>query len=577
MRKRLLAVLCAAIFLSFGTFSLCASANGNGNIDGGGGGMGDGTSQSNWVRGNDGVRITVVDAETSKPAASSVDFSNKSLPSSLLHFGKVSKIQYRSGAALSFKPGRYTCLKPGRAIPTIVTADGNNNIPAIKKYFCSQYAVQMVADATGISYERMISGRYKILIEPLAYFKYNGIQYCMSATEAALYDQLAGGDLKKQMGALTHQNLPLSLFLERSDLGFPAWSGPTSGNRSNADIINQLGVGIVWFNGNEPSDGGGAIEGEDVTYRVNTDVITSVTLQADTRLTPDNPAAVTFQIGGTTYYVRNIVIPAGDSQTVWVKWHTPSTPQDIPVHVTVSGAYVAQDAFTAHIVDLNQNVPPDPKSTDSQNDFTSPPLPSSYSRTTANWGIWSCHWEPNWVWHSNWVWAGNGETGYWYDAGEWVDEGDWEYDYAGYSASLSGSMSLLPDDMVPSAEGKTMKSGYGVKTAVSAGLSANAPASHITEAQTANAVFPEFQYQTYNRLLERTRTGLNSKFEFQKNAFSTYNRRVHFTPLWYPNEKYTVSLEVLDVWTPDGMLYLYLNDAVEISGSLYDDWYTNRE
>ena len=43
---------------------LTAHATGNGNMDSGGGGMGQGTSQNSWTPGNDGVRITVINAET---------------------------------------------------------------------------------------------------------------------------------------------------------------------------------------------------------------------------------------------------------------------------------------------------------------------------------------------------------------------------------------------------------------------------------------------------------------------------------------------------------------------------------
>ena len=67
----------------------------------------------------------------------------------------------------------------------------------------------------------------------------------MTATEAALYDQKSGGALRKTMTSLTHKNLPLSMFLEFSDLGLPAWTGSTTSKQSNADIISSLGVGIV--------------------------------------------------------------------------------------------------------------------------------------------------------------------------------------------------------------------------------------------------------------------------------------------------------------------------------------------
>ena len=51
----------------------------------------------------------------------------------------------------------------------------------------------------------------------------------MTATEAGLYDQMSGGNLRRTMTSLTHKNLPLSMFLEFSDLGISAWTGNTTG------------------------------------------------------------------------------------------------------------------------------------------------------------------------------------------------------------------------------------------------------------------------------------------------------------------------------------------------------------
>jgi len=435
----------------------------------------------------------------------------------------------------------------------------------------------LVADATGINYDILINGEYKLLIEPIAYFMFNGTMYCMTATEAALYDQLASGGLRAKLQSLSHKNLPLSIFLEYSDLGFDAWTGSTTTPVSNADIIDYLGLGIVKYR--ESTDAGGDIEAPDYEYRVDTDVITSITLGAGSRITPDNPASVTFYISELSYTVNNIVIPAGESQVVWAKWHTPSTPQTITIHASVNGAYTARDTFMAKIVDLNENIPPDPKASDTNPGYTVPNLPSNTQKNYASWGVWNCHWKPDWRWISDWNWMSDGEGGgSWIDNGEWMDFGDWEYDYTSYSAFLSGTMALLPDDIVPTASGKSMKSGYGVKTTVSTVISTDAPNSHFTYAQTAVSYFPEFQYSTYFRLLERIIGGLNAKFQFKNNPCSTYSRRVHFLPVWFPDGKqYTVYTQVLDTWTPAGMLSVNASDYVSIQGSLFDDWYTNRE
>ncbi len=300
MMKRFFATLCA-LALMLCLLPATAFAVGEGNMDSGGGGMGQGTSTNSWTPGKDGVRVTVVDAETGAAVSSPMDYSNTVQSSSVLHFGKVSKLQYLGGASLSPQSGAaYSCINPDNPMPTIVSSTGRNNIESIKRYFCSEYACMMIAGDAGVSYEAMLAGKYKLLVEPLAYFTHNGLFYCMTATEAALYDQLSGGALRRTMTSLTHKNLPLALFLEYSDLGLPAWAGSTTGKQANADIISSLGVGIVRFQELPPVPEGG-LEAPDMEYRVNTDVITSVTLHTDENLTPDNPASVTFQILGTSY------------------------------------------------------------------------------------------------------------------------------------------------------------------------------------------------------------------------------------------------------------------------------------
>ncbi len=68
-----------------------------------------------------------------------------------------------------------------------------------------------------------------------------------TATEAAKYNLLVGGTVRKKMPSLTHKNLPLALFLETSDLGYPAWGGSKTQKVSDEDIISSLKLGIVRF------------------------------------------------------------------------------------------------------------------------------------------------------------------------------------------------------------------------------------------------------------------------------------------------------------------------------------------
>ena len=559
--KRIFAFfLSLLLILGICPMSALADTGGSGNVDGGGGSMGQGTSQNSWNPGMDGVRITVVDAESGQPVSTPFDLTNKN-PTIKIHFGKVSKIHYTNGSGISPNTTPYTCKKPDVAMPRIIsTGSTKASIEAIKKYFCSEYAVELVAQQTGINYDELIGGEYKLFLEPIAYFKHNGVMYAMTAHEAALYDNQTGGALRRTMTSLTHKNLPLAMYLEYSDLGFAAYSGPTNKTCSNDTIIAYLGMGIVRFEEQppeqpEPTD-------YDYEYRVDTDVITPVTLYAGSEINPDGPATVTFTIKGSTYRMSNIVIPEGDSQLAWVKWHTPSEPQDITITVRTNRGTLSQTTIKAKVVDLSGNDPPDPKATDTAGSWRPSSVPNREEKSYAAWSVWWAQWHPYWVWHS---------TGD--DDGYWVDEGWYDFFRDNYSASMTATTRIEPDEKNPTASGSTMKSGYGVSNTVTATVSTSAPISHYTYGQTAVSYFPEFNYTTYWRLLDRRSSGKTARFQFAENIYSTYKQRVHFSPVWFPDGSYTVNTHVMDIWTPAGMLCANLTDSVTISGSLYDDWH----
>ena len=176
---------------------MTAFASGEGNIDGGGGGMGSGTATDVW-HGQDGVRVTVVTADGSV-ASTPFDLSNANVANNVLNFGKVCKLQYSSGSSLS-PNGSYSYSKPGIALPRIISGSSSRaSIEAIRRYFCSEYAAQLVSAKSGIPFEELVSGSYKLVIEPIAYFTHGGRNYAMTATEAALYNQKSGGTLRSRM------------------------------------------------------------------------------------------------------------------------------------------------------------------------------------------------------------------------------------------------------------------------------------------------------------------------------------------------------------------------------------------
>jgi hypothetical protein len=591
--KRLLSfTLCLALLLGL---SSVAYSTGNPNIDTGGGGLGGGSAGNIWY-GDSGVRVTIVNAETRMPASLSIDLIKPPVytiawnSDNIVHFGKVSKPEYNGGSPLRPTYGSYLYYLPTQELPKIIaTSSGTGSITAIRNYFCDEQVLQGICGYAGFNFDELVCGEYKLIIEPLAAFLYNNTAFVMTATEAALYDQQVNGGLRSRMVSLTHKNLPLAIFLETPDMSYPAWSGSRTQAVSNSDIISSLGIGIVRFT-DQPDDV--VISDYDYEYRVDTNVITSVEVSGG-QSDPDNPVSVQFIIDGQTYTVGNVYYPEGESQLAWVRWHTPDEPCVVTIRVSVSGGGWAQQTVTANISDLSGNDPPNPLADDRNNDFIPLPMPSSVDRTSAVWGIWSPWWHEYWVWepvwekcwHSSWVdtsytdddgnYVSDGYWDAWYhwvDNGYWDDQGWWAFDFDSYSASLSASMDITPDDKSPSATANSLKSGYGINQNVTAQVSTDQNAA-VTAAQTALTLFPEFNYQTYWRLLDPYITGKHSSFQFKENRYSTYNRRTHFTPIWYPDGAYTPYSYILDCWTPTGMLSMNLTDTVTIRGNLWEEWH----
>ena len=556
----ILIILCILL----GEIHLTANADtgGSGNIDTGGGGMGQGTSQNKWSTGNEGVRVTVVRASDHAVVALPIDLTNSPPNANLYHFGKVSKLQYSGGTGLTPIKGGYTCIKPPQPIPRVISSNGRNNVEVIKKYFCSEFLAQLVANHTGMNYDTLIGGEYRLLLEPIAYYTFQGVMIATTATEAAMYDEQLSGGLRKKMVSLTHKDLPLSMFLETADLGYPAWGGSRSTAASDADIKSSLGLGIVRFNEMPPEEP--EMGAFDYEYRTDTEVITAVTVKGG-QSDPDHPISVNFNILGQNYTVDNVYYPEGESQLAWIRWTTPTEPQKITISVQVhGGGSVNKGSIQVNIVDLDENPPPDPNADDRNDSFSMPAVPSKEQMTAADWSVWRPKWHNEWVWHED----PNDEE----DRGYWCDHGWWEFDLDRYSAALTASMTILPDEKSPTANGKNMKSGYGINEKVTTHVSTN-QSSAVTAAQNAVTYFPESQYQDFWRLLERMGGGYDMVHEFKKNRYSTYNRRTHFVPVWFPDGNYIPYTWLIDCWTPAGMLSMNLTDSIMIEGNVWDDWH----
>ncbi|MCD8248624.1 MAG: hypothetical protein LUC60_01975 [Lachnospiraceae bacterium] len=559
--KRKVTLLCALGILCSLLFASVAYADGEGNIDSGGGSTGTGNSESYWSAGNDGVRVTVVRASDRTPVTRPIDLTNKR-PDVVYSFGKVSKLSYTGGTALMPDTGTYEYVNPSQSLPRIISSQsyGQANIEEIKSYFTDEQVIRSIANLTGMDFDTLVSGDYRLLLEPIAYYKFQGNLIATTATEAALYDEQLSGALRSVMKSVTHQNLPLAMFLETADLGYPAWTGSQTSAATNAEIKSSLGVGVVRFNDAEAE--GPEVSTYDYEYWTNTEVITSVYVSGG-QSDPDNPVSVTFDGEGTSYTVSNVYYPEGDGQLAWIRWTTPEEAQTMTITVTVhGGGSTEKGTLLVKIVDLDENPPPDPNADDRNDSFTKAEVPENEENLSASWGVWRPRWHAYWVWHS-----GDEE-----DDGYWCDHGWWEFDYNQYTASISASMSITADEKSPSASDGTIKSGYGINEVVTPHVSPP-PSSAVTPAQNAVTDFPEFQYQSYWRLLERMSSGYDMTHEFQENRYSTYNRRTHFTPIWYPDGTYTPYTWLIDCWTPAGMLSMNLTDSITISGNLWSDWH----
>lgn len=306
-------------------------------------------------------------------------------------------------------------------------------------------------------------------------------------------------------------------------------------------------------------------------YRVDTDIILSFRIAVHGKVTPDHPVTVTFYVDGISVgSMCGIVMSGGGRQLAWLKWRTPNTPQTVNITASISGGngqayFVDESSQVANIVDMNQNIPPEPVAKDPEtgkpvqkpNGYIIPEnVPVRAEKTAATGGEY-------------WAWVSDGEGG-----GKWVDKGYWVFEWDGYSASLSiQKYEIVPDEKVPTSKKVyhtwEMGSGYGLnvnlKTLIN--TDGNPSESSYTGTQTV-VTYPKFLYKDFWRFLEKISNG----FELQHNKYSTYNNRVHFTPLWYPDGKYTTHTEIMDLWTPEGMLFRVASDTIDIKGTVFDDW-----
>lgn len=610
--------------------------DGNTNIGNGGGNgdydtvNGDFTILANEQ--DEGVRVTLVESETNTPVTSPIDFANNPRQPIQKYLGGGNKLYYiknptillYDGKGYKWKVPRYTKL------PKIIGGD----LPTIKNYFGDETFLRDFANITGFNYEEMISGKYKLMLEPVGYPKIAGQVTACTATELAILDKMLGGKIRQSaIMNFSHMNLPFAMFLERDEFGIKKWTGATNIKQKNDTIIARLGVGAVTFVPEEPEKP--PIIPPSYEYRTDTDVYTSLELTGidcllyykDEEI--KNPVSVTFEIDGKKYNADNDNgngIVFNGTGIAYVKWHTPTTPQDMVVKAKVSYKEVAYNETTGNpylkdktdeydigvkIVEIKEKTPPNPDADDKNSSFVLQEPPTiANDNVEGSWLEYDVNWESVPVFN---------------DKGEWVyDREAWVWTTYEYKAYLGTFLNVYTDPLCKTDTAQNydlyhnsnanihtqrilykMKSGYGIRQKIESRLvvKKTTKVKHLdgtfedyTEVvanvgvapQNAINYFSDFYFKNYFRLSEVTDLSSNkSVMEFKKNPYSTYENRTHFTPIWYPdNEFYVVNSMVFDAWIPSGQLYVGAHttngasvsqktggNAIYIKGNLWDDWY----
>lgn len=404
IRRILAAIILTATLITMIPTTVFADEEGN--MGGEGGGMGTGSSQNYWNPGYDGVRIQIVDAAGNAVTAP-MDFSNCNYGGSVTHFGLHSKLWYRGitngNQLITYAQNGGYHSNTLSNMPQIILASGSN-IAQIRYFFTRTDVCRAILAEYSLNYEYAKENRYKIVIEPIAYFTFMGTKFAMTATEAAFYDQYTGGMLARFMGNLTHKNQPLALYPERPDLGVAAYGGG-NGIQGRETIISKLGIGIVSLSTDGPTFGPVPEDPPEpeapeltppqssYTYRTDTDVYSTVQITNNTGndIMAEDNKEVEFHITGLgvdkTEKVK-LNVPKDMPTLVWIKWHTPDEVGTMNIEVkTIDGIALSSDNIACTIERYSLTPPPDPQARD-----TNPSYHWTAAGTDRNlsseWGQW---------------------------------------------------------------------------------------------------------------------------------------------------------------------------------------------
>lgn len=146
---------------------------------------------------------------------------------------------------------------------------------------------------------------------------------------------------------------------------------------------------------------------------------------------------------------------------------------------------------------------------------------------------------------------------------------------------LTTTFEILPDSRIAYTDKpKQMESGFGFSVQCSTTLTTNYDRpTKIVGAQMVWVRYPESAYGQLSQWQNvrdslAVKTGIvggaASTWQLAVNPYSVSGSRLHYTPLWFPDDTYTAWAQAFYAWSPVGQLYGYKTDALTISGDMYD-------
>ncbi len=364
-------------------------------------------------------------------------------------------------------------------------------------------------------------------------------------------------------GKLTFSSIPFGSYTFNASK-----SGYNSGSATTSISATATTANLTIYLTKERADVG--IEANEVNgtvYRGST-IIVSADVIGDSVIDfkPDSPLTVKLTAknnAGTVFDTQTItaICPAGERNLVWFEVTIPDTPKvtftfDIspPTGYTDTNTANNTSSKTVTTAVLPTRTTPDASfELDAPDDF----IGSVYKTKTAPIRTWSV-----WEWNGGFV-------------------------KNTYTAQLHTTTTLTPDATAvykvqnPSTGAWTTRSGYGLNTEVTVELNGIDSTMFAGNAKV-NAYYPEFNYTTSaakSNMLDRMSEnpdGYSANYALPIDTDSISGSRMHKTPIWYPDGEYSVKFEVHDLWTPAGVLTATDYAVINIKGSMYDDYYTQR-